>query len=167
MAVNPYPILGRQLELDLYEELVRNAENNYFDSHNTIKSERNKFHMMIIKSNRFLGKSRLLEECIYVTQNTTAVARCNLIPSDKKNPYVAIRLMFIHLLSGDNFQKYFIKKRLMNVMKDCPIPEAISSLEEVFHVGIETKPSYCELPYETKTVLINKALKFLSYKVRK
>nr|XP_023016522.1 adenylate cyclase type 10-like [Leptinotarsa decemlineata] len=86
---NPLPILGREQEIDLFITLLERAERLSVE-----KSQKQFNNMLILQGVYRQGKSRLLEELIFVTDPNIPVNRFAVNAFDYEMPYRTIQLLF-------------------------------------------------------------------------
>ncbi|CAG9821448.1 unnamed protein product, partial [Phaedon cochleariae] len=150
LTTNPLPILGREQELDLYKTLFEKAKRLSLE-----QSEERFQNMLILQSGNRQGKSRLLEEIIYITDPDVPLNKMSLCGFDYEVPYRTIQWIFQKFINcnaetSEEEKQKIIRSRLMNRSTLEPF---LCFLNPVFDVNFPLSDNYNmmdrSLKYET------------------
>ncbi|XP_058797056.1 adenylate cyclase type 10-like [Phymastichus coffea] len=125
LQVSEYPLLGRDAELRVFCGLLDRM---------LAGDAGCKKNLLIVKGVQRIGKTRLLEEMTSITPEHVPVNFISLVPMDKQQPCILLRLLFFTPL--DITEESSLKEKQDKLMahfneKDC---RQLSCLNHVFHV---------------------------------
>ncbi|CAH1106140.1 unnamed protein product [Psylliodes chrysocephalus] len=137
--VNPLPLLGREQEIDLFMTLFSRAR--------TLSKSKSKdlfFNTLIFQGAFRQGKTRLLEEILFLTDQTVASQRYSFSAFDYDVPYRAIRTIFfsffdIPLSANETLKQKQIKTYITNKPE---IAEYLCFLNVIFDVNFPHSMEY-------------------------
>ncbi|XP_018579406.1 adenylate cyclase type 10-like [Anoplophora glabripennis] len=88
-SISPFPLLGREQQLDLYNNLLKRA----MDLFRTDTVDQ-LFNVLIVRGNFRQGKTRLLEEILFTSDPSIPINTFTLTPDDRDISFRTIQLMF-------------------------------------------------------------------------
>ncbi|XP_068895089.1 adenylate cyclase type 10-like isoform X2 [Tenebrio molitor] len=155
--INACPLLGRTEKLKLYKRLLET----YFTATNTNEQQ---YKMLLIKGEARQGKSRLLDEIVYITPPEILVNKFTLTEKDLKMPYQTIRLIFNVPLSiqKDSSSKEK-EQKLLTMLKRIKVPDLMCVFNHVFGVNFKNSELYMSLNEDARKVALKKMIKQLCY----
>ncbi|XP_071646995.1 adenylate cyclase type 10 [Temnothorax longispinosus] len=156
-----YPLLGREAEMKIFRQMLSNLIAHFTTDETTqhIQPE----HMLIIKGEPRIGKTRLLDE---IAQNIPAGVSRNyisLVMNDAKVSYSLVHLIFsIPLGFTDATAPRDREEILMSRLEHVYEPEFLCVLNQLFNVHFMMSPRYKALSGKQKRkVLSNFLLKLM------
>ncbi|XP_044763888.1 adenylate cyclase type 10-like isoform X2 [Coccinella septempunctata] len=160
VAVNFYPILGRDEEVNMYlsnmQIFIVNARN-ITDKLPTYK------RMMVIRGWPRQGKTRLLEEFLFQSDPGIPVTRLLLDENDYKVDYSTVRSILYSMLGFNNLTPLEdIKEKLMNLVGSYN-KEHLSCLNDILKVDFEVSEEFASMSNKDREISRGKMLKNLCY----
>ncbi|KAJ3648251.1 hypothetical protein Zmor_020069 [Zophobas morio] len=155
--INARPLLGREEKLEIYKNLIQK----YVSAKNIREQQ---YKMLLIKGEARQGKTRLLDEIVYITPEEIPVIRFSLTTKDQKIPYQAIRLIFSSTLSLNKDSSIKEKEQqLLKRLRQIQVPDLLCTLNAVFGVRFKNSSLFLSLAQSTRTVTLMKMIKQLAY----
>lgn len=146
-------MLGRQRECNLYKELLSDWLKN-------LKIDGQKTKMFCIKGEARQGKTRLLEELIFITPNSIPLIKVHLQEKDFKKPYSAIQLIFNQPLQlTENSPPEEKEQRLVMLLRAIQVPDMLCVLNNLFGVNFEKSKFYLSLDDERREKALREMIK--------
>lgn len=159
-GISPWPLLGRQQECNIYKDLIS-------DWINSSKLITQKTKMFLIKGDARQGKTRLLEELLYITPSSIPVIRVHLQEKDFKKPYNTIQLIFNQPLQLTSFSTSEEKQqRLVMILRQIQVPEMFCVLNQLFGVNFEKSKIYLSLDDDNREKTLREMVKQICQIVR-
>lgn len=157
--INASPLLGRTDKLKLYHSLL----NKYLKP----KADP-EYRMFLLVGEARQGKSRLIDELVYITPEEVPVIKLIMRKEHHKIPYHTIRLIFHPPL-------FFVKhttvsgrtRRILDVLHNVKVPDFLCVLNDVFAVDFPKSASYLSFNEKERKKALRKMLKLLARAVSK
>ncbi|KAK4883887.1 hypothetical protein RN001_000158 [Aquatica leii] len=165
IVINPFPLLGRSDHVKLYRRLLNECVESVKEKGKSkILIESECFHSILIHGDPRIGKTRMLDEFVYVTPSSIPVNRFTLIKRDEKVPYYTIhRILSMPLglteLSTIEDKETKLKLRLQKLKSS----DWFCSLNKVFNVNFEKSAAYKALSNQNKLEVLQIVIKQLCY----
>ncbi|XP_044265856.1 adenylate cyclase type 10-like isoform X2 [Tribolium madens] len=155
--VDACPLLGRERKIKLFKQLLDNCVNA-----TDIKEQQ--YKMLLISGDARQGKTRLLDELVYITPSNIPVSKVVLTESDQHIPYQCVKLIFGPPLSITKSKTIQQKEQiLLDKLKKIQVPELICVLNSVFDVNFKVSDLYMSLNEQARKVALQKMIKQLCY----
>lgn len=160
VAVNFYPILGRDEEVKLYLENMKIFIEN---ARNITDKLPNYNRMIIIKGWPRQGKTRLLEEFLFRTDPSIPVTRLLLDENDAKVDYGAVRNILYSMLGfTDLTPMEEVQKKLFTLLGSYH-EEHLSCLNNILNVNFPISEEFSSMSEKDKEISTGKMVKNLCY----
>lgn len=146
IELSKYPLIGcDHLMRHYFDILLRFAE--HHKNRNVSSVDVIIQNVLIYKGEARQGKTRLLDELLYLTPSLYNVTRVHLLPRHQNTAFSTVSLTMARVL-GLN-QKDSVSRReavLRGALKHLDIPQLLCSLNEVFNVQFELSELFLNLP---------------------
>lgn len=156
--------MGRDKEIKLYQKILNECiEVSKLKGKKAMTLQMlNHHNMLLVKGDARQGKSRLINELVYATEEDIPINRFLLTNRDTKVPFQTIQLMFLKVLglnelSSERDRQHKLLKRLGKL----DVPEVLCALNSVFSVHFDQSTLYMELSPEKKQMVLKKLIKQL------
>ncbi|XP_044263925.1 adenylate cyclase type 10-like isoform X1 [Tribolium madens] len=155
--INACPLLGRVSKLKLYQHLLQQCTQ-------SSTGNEQQYKMFLIRGEPRQGKTRLLDEFVYITPSHIPVHKLTMAMKDKKIPYQAIRLVFNAPLQLAPWASVKEKEqKLLDALRKIQVPDLLCILNNVFGVNFKHSDLYLSLTENAKLVALKKMIKQLCY----
>ncbi|PSN36387.1 hypothetical protein C0J52_14455 [Blattella germanica] len=139
-SVSKYPLLGREMELQLFYQMLESLSLRKINPHNIGADKKN---TLIMKGEPRLGKTRLLDEMIFVAHGKAMVHKISLNFRDQKVPYKTLQLIFAPSLGLPETASPKEKEdKLMKVLNHGKLSKWFCCLNPVFNVNFTLSREY-------------------------
>ncbi|XP_023310586.1 adenylate cyclase type 10-like [Anoplophora glabripennis] len=130
-SFSPFPLLGREQELDLYNTLLQKAME--------FSQKKGKvpdfFKMLIIRGDFRQGKTRLLEEVLFASNPAIPIHTFTLTPYDREISFRTIQLIFDQFIGMPGRSSRTSRERKINVrLQEHDVEECYFVFNQVFDV---------------------------------
>ncbi|KAJ3648253.1 hypothetical protein Zmor_020070 [Zophobas morio] len=142
--VNPRPLLGRAENLKIYKQLLER-----FQSTTTVDEQQ--YKMLLIRGEARQGKTRLLDELVYITPEEILISRFTLTPKDRKVPFQTVRLIFNQPMATTVDSTIKIKQaKILEKLSKIKNPDLLCVLNQVFGVNFPNSQLFMQLSEQEK-----------------
>jgi adenylate cyclase 10 len=171
-------MLGRTEKLKMYERIL----------HHCLRASsinEQQYKMLLIKGEARQGKTRILDEIVYVTPANVAVNSFILTEKDRKVivvvvvgitqrrscfkiPYQTMRLIFSQPLSLTTESSIKEKEqKILTLLRKIQVPDLLCVLNNMFGVNFKKSELYLSLSESERKLALRKMIKQLCYAVRR
>ncbi|KAJ8924439.1 hypothetical protein NQ315_007236 [Exocentrus adspersus] len=153
-SISPFPLLGREQELNLYNTLLKRAC--------TLSQQENKkiCNMLIVRGDFRQGKTRLLEEILYSSDPQIPIHTFTLTAADREVSFRTVQLMFLQFIGVPGKTSRSSRERKIKVrLQNRDIDDDLFVLNKVYDVRFpvtkkfDTEEQKLELLYKMFTIL--------------
>lgn len=163
LTVPTYPILGRSEELHLYKRLLKI----FLESCNSDGKSERLIKMILIEGEAKLGKTRLVEEFMYITPPDLSF---QVISAENAthNPYNVLKQMFfVPMGIAPKAPKHLKLETFKSYLADFEQKNYLCSLNEVFEINFPMSEYYLNSTEEDKVIYVGVVLQYLAFIVFK
>ncbi|KYB27283.1 Adenylate cyclase type 10-like Protein [Tribolium castaneum] len=155
--VNACPLLGRERNIKLYKQLLDKC------LHSTDSNEP-QYKMLLISGDARQGKTRLLDELVYLTPSEIPVSKVVLTELDQNIPYQCVKLIFgPPLLISKSSTSHKKQQVIQDKLNKIQVPELMCVLNNVFDVNFKVSDLYMSLKVQARKIALVKMIKQLCY----
>ncbi|XP_044582606.1 adenylate cyclase type 10-like [Cotesia glomerata] len=134
MTTTVYPLLGRTIQLKLFESLLAEARSNWNNSEFSLENT----NILLIRGEPRVGRTRLLDEISKIIPDNTACNYISLTDNDQEVPYSFINFIFcVPLGFKIETTKEDREKILSDHLKSTDGKEYFYLLNEIFNVDFK------------------------------
>lgn len=168
--MNRFPLLGRNGEIRLYKKVLYECieVSKQKGKKVTALEMLNHHNMLLIHGDARQGKTRLLNELVYVTPREIPVNRFLLTNRDNKVPYQTIQTIFLKALGlTETSTERERQRRLHKRLAKLDAADVLCALNPVFSVHFEQSQLYNNMSPDRKLLVLKKLIKQLCLAVLK
>lgn len=162
--------MGRNDKIRLYKKVLNEclelAKSKRVQA--TVLEKLNHHNLLLMRGEARQGKTRLLNELVYVTPKDIPVNRFFLTNRDTKVPYQTIQIIFAKALGLTEMSSETDRQsKLLQHLAKLDVPDVLCALNPVFSIRFDQTMVYMNLTPERKLLVLKKLIKQLCQAVTK
>lgn len=167
LAVSPFPLLGRETEIELYLQLLERREADMKKIHSEADFVTDYSNAILFRGEPRQGKTRLLDELVFLTPASIPVHRITLLPRDAAVSFRTIDLLFGILLGDtDDVHRFQREENIRKRLTKLKATDVLCALNDILKVDFPMTSFYTNLSAHFRHEIKKKLIRQLIYSVR-